>query len=141
MDDWEKRYSHEDAANVTKAFWPNVKDAYRTIRKLSLKPDIIQMVTGHGAFAAYLWIFKRKDDPKCSCDNQSEQTTIHVLVHCPLFYRKRLNYELECEEKVSEENLKEIIRNKTQETNGRDFFFELCLRIIKKCKSMNGIKI
>lgn len=63
------------------------------------------MVTGHGAFAAYLWKFKRKNDPKCSCDTQSEQTAIHVLVHYPLFYSKRLNYELGYGEKVNEENL------------------------------------
>lgn len=41
VEDWEKLYSHEDAAKVTKAIWPNAKEAYTTIRKLSLKSDII----------------------------------------------------------------------------------------------------
>lgn len=86
---WNERYVKGETAKTTKLFWPDAFVAYKSITKLTLKPEAVKLLTGHGALAAYLWRFKIKDNPACTCDNETEQTSIHVLVECLIFYRNR----------------------------------------------------
>lgn len=102
---WNARYLNESAAEVTKAICLNAKETYLYIKKPSLKPEAIQIVTGHGAFAAYLYKFKRKDSPACIYDGSTDQTSMHVLIDCPVFYRPRQDFPIKTEHTLNVENL------------------------------------
>jgi len=46
------------------------------------------MVTGHGNIKSYLYRFKIKNSPMCSC-NRGEQTVDHILFNCELVEQER----------------------------------------------------
>jgi len=46
------------------------------------------MVTGHGNIKAYLYRFKIKDSPTCSC-RRGEQTIDYILLNCELVEQER----------------------------------------------------
>lgn len=137
---WNERYLHEGVAEVTKAFWNNAKEAYKIISKLSLDPDITQILTGHGAFAAYLCKYKRKDIPACICDGTSEQTSMHVLIDCPVFSRQRFNFGNKTGHALNLQNLRYFL-GKNSNTEEKKEFIELCTNIVKRCKIQNGSKL
>lgn len=125
---------------VTKAFWQNAKEAYSNIKKLSLKPDSIQILTGHGAFAAYLCKYKRKYTPVCICDDITVQTLMRVLIDCPLFSRCSLEFEIKTGYILNLKNFKYFLDNTTNR-NEKEDFLDLCASIVKRCRTINGSKI
>lgn len=45
---WNKRYTEEQTAGVTKMFFLSAEKAFQLIRKIKLTPTLVQVLTGHG---------------------------------------------------------------------------------------------
>lgn len=99
MEKWNDRYKRGETAANTKIFLPDAISAYRLIRQMTLTPVLTQALTGHGGFAEYLFRFKLRPDPGCSCDAQKDQTVPHLLVDCPILGTLRSEFEIETREK------------------------------------------
>lgn len=133
VDIWQKRYEEGETAAVTKQFFPNVQSAYRIINKISLTPILTQVFTGHGGFSQYLHRFKCKDSFACICDSETEETILHLLIECPKYVKLRMECEIKMEDKITKENLANLIEGKTK----RDIFINFCLRIAKDAIKRN----
>lgn len=64
------------------------------LERIVCSPRHVQVLTGHGGFAAYLHRFKIKNSPACACDPDIAETVIHNLIDFPRFDSTR--YDLEC---------------------------------------------
>jgi len=57
---------------------------YQTLKlKTNVTSNFTTTVTGHGNIKTYLYRFKVKESPMCSC-KRGEQTMDHVLFNCEL---------------------------------------------------------
>ncbi|KAJ2941658.1 hypothetical protein O0L34_g14716 [Tuta absoluta] len=133
IEDWNNRYKTENKAAVTKMFMPDASRAYRLVRKLKLNPALVQVLTGHGGFSAYLNRFKCKDSPSCICDPEKEETVEHLLTECPKYDSRRLDLEIEINYKIAPKSLGEIIECKQI----RKPFLEYCENIAKEVIKRN----
>lgn len=90
MANWNQRYLSLSTGKVTRRYIKTVYDA-ELIWK-TVKPNFFtsQVVTGHGAFKAYLKRFKIMQDDRCMCGD--EQTSTHIVEVCPYFEKDRQNY-------------------------------------------------
>jgi len=74
-----KRCNHED-------IFP--QNSGRLKLKINVTPNFTTVVTGHGNIKSYLYKFKIKDSPICSCKRR-EQTVDHVLFDWELVEQER----------------------------------------------------
>ncbi|CAF4901386.1 unnamed protein product [Pieris macdunnoughi] len=111
ISEWDKRYKDTHTAKTTKFFISSVIDGYKIIRQKRPSPQMMQILTGHGAFAEYLHRFGLKSDPSCTCDSQTSQTVIHLIVECPVFGASRCDLEQQINTKVTTEHLPDILKN------------------------------
>jgi uncharacterized protein YeeX (DUF496 family) len=47
------------------------------------------MITGHGKLRSYLHRFGLTDNPICSCEEEEEQTTDHLIFQCKKLSKQR----------------------------------------------------
>jgi len=71
---------------ITKLFFPKIADRLKL--KINVTPNFTTMVTEHGNIKAYLYRFKIKYSPMCSC-KKGEQTIDHILFNCELVEQER----------------------------------------------------
>lgn len=123
LDEWNRRYQKGETAAVTKLFFPDIKQAHKTIRKIKTDNIITQLLTGHGGFSEYLHRFKCKEDPSCICEPGVSETVQHVIFDCPMYQKKRYETELKIGNAIKLERAKELIIDKN--------FIEYCKKLIK----------
>lgn len=133
LDEWNRRYKQSTTASVTKLFFPDAVQAYRTIRKLETTSVVTQVLTGHGGFSEYLYRFKCKENPSCICEPGVDETVVHILLECPVFSLKRYEAEQVLNLKLTAENLNKIICN----PDLRDVFTKYCTEIVSKVINRN----
>ncbi|GBP88382.1 Putative 115 kDa protein in type-1 retrotransposable element R1DM [Eumeta japonica] len=93
LDERQQRYTEGGTGEITKRFFPRVKEAYRILSQVPMTPLLAQTLTGHGGFTQYLNRFKLKDLPYCACAPSKVQDVLHVLEECPIFARERAETE------------------------------------------------
>ncbi|KAJ2940789.1 hypothetical protein O0L34_g14906 [Tuta absoluta] len=135
IEKWNARYKQGETAAITKIFLPEATTAHRVIRRLGLTPVLVQMLTGHGGFAEYLCRFKLKDSAGCICDQQKAQTVPHITVECPVFESQRTALEIEIEQKITLNSLKDILANKKSRGPLKKFMINVANHIIKSNKT------
>ncbi|XP_047995474.1 uncharacterized protein LOC125233477 [Leguminivora glycinivorella] len=77
--EWNQRYINGETASVTKLFFPDALAAHRIIKKMTIEAETTQLLTGHGGFSSYLYKFRCKDNPSCTCDPGVDETVLHLL--------------------------------------------------------------
>lgn len=90
---WETEWQMTTKGEVTKSFFPNVKD--RLQMNISVTPNLSVLVTGHGKLRSYYHRFKIMDSPECPC-NAAVQTVDHLIYECKILEKERnyLKYEI-----------------------------------------------
>ena len=83
---WEREWENSTKGEITKSYFPSVKDRLRT--KTTLTPNLTTLLTGHGRLRSYYHRFKITNNPMCSC-NQEEETVKHVIYKCKKFSKER----------------------------------------------------
>jgi len=76
---WQNQCDHTTKGQITKQFFPNIKD--RLNKKIKLTPNFAAIVTAHGKSKAYLHRFEIIESPDCPC-NGGEQTVEHIIYDC-----------------------------------------------------------
>jgi len=71
---------------ITKSFFS--KKAERLKFKINVTSNFTTMERKHGNIKAYLYRFKIKDNPMCSC-KKGEQTIDHTLLNCEIVEQER----------------------------------------------------
>ncbi|KAJ4433020.1 hypothetical protein ANN_15277 [Periplaneta americana] len=89
---WESEWQNTKNGAVTKSFFPSVKERLRV--NIPLNGKVTTFLTGHGKTGAYLYRFKLRDNPSCTCGAE-EQTVDHLLFECPKLDKERLAFQRE----------------------------------------------
>lgn len=131
--EWHRRYDDGETASVTKAFFPRVETAYPIVRKLEFDQTLTQLMTGHGGFLSYLYRFKLRDSPACTCDSIYDETPLHIITECAIFSRERQDLETKLKIQICTVEIKNIMKNKKV----RDSFITYCKDIVSKVISKN----
>lgn len=131
---WQTRYSNTPTGAITRFFFPEVKSAYKVLKTIEMNNITAQLLTGHGAFKAYLFKFKLTDSPFCPCDGSSDQTIVHVLDECSIFSALRTDYEIQLGHKIVSQNYAVLLENK--ETRSK--FLEYSIKLVRKLCVLNG---
>ena len=79
--EWQHRWMEGTTGAWTKEMFPSIAARSRTPMP-NISFWLGQALTGHGVFAAYLFKYRRRDDPGCPC-GAAEETVKHVLRLCP----------------------------------------------------------
>lgn len=122
---WRKRYTDSTTAEVTKTFLPDVATAIKIVRKMKITPILTQVLTGHGGFSAYLNRFKCKESPSCICENDKEETILHLLIECPKYSANRHDLESATNVKLTAASLCELIAGE----DTRAYLFAFCAKV------------
>jgi len=80
MGHYKKRCKYENF------FPPKIVDRLKL--KINVTPNFTTMVTGHGNIKSYLFTYKIKGSPTCSC-KRGEQTIDHIIFGCELVEQER----------------------------------------------------
>ncbi|GBP51478.1 hypothetical protein EVAR_44453_1 [Eumeta japonica] len=96
---------------ITKCFFPLVKQAYRVFRKIEMTSQVARTLTGHGGFAQYLYRFKLWDSLYCACDPAKIQDVLHILEDCDMFHRERVALEAGTDVRITKRNFREILED------------------------------
>lgn len=112
INEWNRRYQDGDVASITKYFFLDAIEAYRTIRKIKITQHMTQAMTGHAGFAEYLNKFKCKTAASCVCDPAVAENILHLLCYCPQFGKERNNTEIILQTKIVPSNFGAIIAGK-----------------------------
>ena len=83
---WQSEWDITTKGAITKTFFPKITDRLKL--KINVTPNFTTMVTGHGNIKSYLFKYKIKDSPTCSC-KRGEQTTDHIIFDCELVEKER----------------------------------------------------
>jgi len=83
---WQGEWDYTTKGAITKTFFPKITDRLKL--KINVTPNFTTMVTGHGNIKSYLYKFKIKDSPMCSC-KRGEQIIDHILFNCELVEQER----------------------------------------------------
>ncbi|CAK1577941.1 unnamed protein product [Parnassius mnemosyne] len=134
---WQQRYSEAATGAVTKNFFPDVREAHKTLKQIRMDNIKAQLLTGHGGFKAYLFKFKLAQSPSCVCSNEIEEKIEHLLIDCPRFTIQRM----ECEHKmgiaINITNLKYVINN----DDCRIHFLKYAEYVVRCAGKANGSKV
>jgi hypothetical protein len=83
---WQREWDASTKGELTKTFFPTVKD--RIYKSLQMCIKVSTIVTGHGKLRSYFHRFKIIDDLTCLC-KKSSQTADHLLWECELLRKQR----------------------------------------------------
>lgn len=136
VEKWQIRYQEATTGGITKIFFPKVATANRILREIETDNCQAQIFTGHGGFRAYLYKKKLAESPYCTCDDETEETVIHVIEKCPKYHRSRYDCECKINMTIKEDNLHEIMENR----NTRDAFMKFARKAVKAANAANGAK-
>lgn len=136
LNTWQERYEKATAGDITKLFFPSVHKAYKIMTKLNIDNNLSQLLTGHGGFRGYLFKRKLATTPNCSCDDESEETVPHIIIHCPKYALYRHDCETEIKTGITTSNIKEIIEDDSR----RSIFIAYAKKVISIAGRANGAK-
>ncbi|XP_052741129.1 putative 115 kDa protein in type-1 retrotransposable element R1DM [Bicyclus anynana] len=134
---WQDIYNSEVTGVTSRTFFPNVKQAYKTLDHIKMDNLKAQILTGHGGFKSYLFRFKLAADPFCSCDNATLETIEHLLTECPRFSLLRHD----CESKMG---LALVTNNLYVAINSEKFrscFMAYACQVARIAARANGSKV
>ena len=134
VETWNNRYVQSEKGKTTKVYLPTVTDAYRVLKSVKLTPTLTQALTGHGGYGEYLAKYKLKDSAECECDSQKRETIIHLLTDCPILSRARMETEQKMNTTISEEKIKDIVKNKKHCA----LFMDFCIYVTTYSLRKNG---
>lgn len=134
---WQERYSGEKTGAITKLFFPDVRLAHHTLKKLKNDNIMAQIFTGHGGFGEYLHKYGYRDDPACDCDDNSNENIIHILCECPKFIISRYDLEMSIGINITSGNIKFIMR----EDGARGEFLKYARKITMLNNRKNNSKV
>ena len=83
---WEREWQSTPKGEVTKSFFPTVKDRMKV--NLPLTPNVTTLLTGHGKLKSYFHRFKILDNPTCTC-GADQQNVDHIIYDCIKFAAER----------------------------------------------------
>lgn len=132
LDEWNRRYKTDQTAGITKIFFPDALEAYRTVRKIETTNLMTQVMTGHGGFSEYLSRFGCKESPSCVCDPTKDESVPHMLLECPIHDLDRLEVEQRLDRILKRQIIHEIMK-----TKDRDIFLKFCTKIASKVIARN----
>lgn len=134
LDEWNGRYVGGTSTSVTKVYFPDAIAAHRIVRKMRLDPTLVQIMTGHGGFSSYLHRFKCKESPSCICNDEVEETVLHIVTECPVYGRQRFDAESELGVEITESTIREIIKHKCGREKFVKFYKQVILSVVNKNK-------
>lgn len=97
----------------------------------------MQILTGHGGIASYLYKYKFKATQGCECDPNIEKTVWHIILDCPRLSSVRLDLETLINIKLERGHLATIMADNLR----RPIFLEYLLDIFSIAMHRNGSKI
>ncbi|GBP65255.1 Putative 115 kDa protein in type-1 retrotransposable element R1DM [Eumeta japonica] len=131
LDKWQKRYAEGITSDITKCFFPRVKEAYGVLSRVSMTPLLAQTLTGHGGFAQYLHRFKLASSPYCAYAPDKTQDLLHVLEECPIFLKERAETEVGIGVQILRENFPDLLKDDEK----RKIFFTFCEGVVRRGSS------
>lgn len=133
LEAWQEEYAASPRGKITKLFFPDVRQTFKTITRLGVSYWTSQAWTGHGGLASYLHRFGLRDDPGCACSPDAEQTVEHVLNECPMFAVGRLSLESEFNTKITTSTWSTLLAN---DRSGQKFA-AFCTSVVKAVTNLN----
>lgn len=113
---------------------PTYPDLVAFLAKVKPSFSITQLLTNHGYHLEYLKRFNISDTDLCPCDNNTKQTTTHLLTVCPRFCKPRQEHISTCSHlHIDPFQPLEIIKKQAT----IDSFMLLQSNIIKNIKNFN----
>ncbi|GBP43535.1 Retrovirus-related Pol polyprotein from type-1 retrotransposable element R1 [Eumeta japonica] len=109
LKEWQKRYAEGNTGEITKCFFPRVKEAYGILSRVRMTPLLAQTFMGHGEFAQYLHRFKLPNSPYCACAPDRIQDLLHVLEECPIFLKERAESEVDTSVRILRDNFPDLL--------------------------------
>lgn len=88
---WQQRWNESAKGAWTREIIPDI-GAWDSRGTKAVNYRLSQMLSGHGAFKAYLHRFGLRDNPYCPECPGNEETARHVLCDCPRFEVERHNF-------------------------------------------------
>jgi ribonuclease HI len=86
VQEWQREWDASTKGELTKTFFPTVKD--RISKRLQMSINLSTIVTGHGKLRSYFHRFKIIYDLTCLC-KKSPQTADYLLWECELLSKQR----------------------------------------------------
>ena len=86
--EWQMEWDASDKGRITHHYIPRIDERLRI--RLGLDGYVVQVLTGHGNFAAKLCSFNLAVSDRCLCGQ--EETGEHVLWECTLYDEVRQEY-------------------------------------------------
>jgi ribonuclease HI len=83
---WEREWRLTPKGEVTKSFFPTVKERLKV--NVSLTSNVTTLLTGHGKLRSYFHRFKVLDNPTCPCGT-GQQNVDHIIYECLKFATER----------------------------------------------------
>lgn len=134
---WQDRYTTSTTGQVTKAFLPDVKEAYRLVRSTKLTPAQVQALTGHGGIAEYLHRFKLKESAGCECDPTISESVWHIILDCPRFLAARTNLEHQIDANLVHSELSSILADKSKRPHFLGYMDAIFCRAAERNSTLN----
>lgn len=133
LHEWNRRYQEGETAATTKIFFPSAITAYPIIKRIDLDMIMVQVITGHGGFSEYLNRFKCKESPACLCDPEMKESSLHVVIDCPMYIRERYEVEMEMGMQIKIDTVSRAIG----QNNTRNLFIKFCKTVSKRVINRN----
>jgi hypothetical protein len=83
---WEREWRLTPKGEVTKSFFPTVKERLKV--NVSLTSNVTTLLTGHGKLRSYFHRFKVLGKPTCPC-GAGQQNVDHIIFECLKFATER----------------------------------------------------
>jgi hypothetical protein len=83
---WEREWQSTPKGEVTKSFFPTVKERMKV--NLPLTSKVTTLLTGHGKLKSYFHRFKILDSPTCPCGTD-QQNVDHIIYEYIKFAAER----------------------------------------------------
>ncbi|GFX01785.1 RNase H domain-containing protein [Trichonephila clavipes] len=88
ISEWNNLYQISNNAHLTKAFIPSIQSRLKA-KHFHPNFKLIQFLTGHGNFKAYLKRFNLSPTDQCSCSSDTIQNDKHLILACTKFSSER----------------------------------------------------
>ncbi|GFX63515.1 RNase H domain-containing protein [Trichonephila clavipes] len=84
ISEWNNLYEISNNAHLTKEFIPSIQSRLKA-KHFHPNFELIQFLTGHGNFKAYLKRFNLSPTDQCSCSSDTIQNVKHLILACTKF--------------------------------------------------------
>jgi hypothetical protein len=129
LERWQNEWSTSRKGRWTHVLIPEVKP-WIDRKYGEVNYYLTQFLSGHGCFRAYLFRFKRRDDPNCPNCN-TEETAEHVFFHCSRFQELKLNLDQRLGVETTPQNAVTVMM---RSQNNWNVFNEYTVDILKELR-------